>query len=88
MWNLELHIEKVSSDLNHSGSPTGEMFAFWHVIETKEMVTNSELDQWQTVAEWKQKHNLNFYKHHYFICLSRVSHGVNIYNEEGLKEIV
>jgi hypothetical protein len=82
MWNLELHIEKTSNGCTPHQNPEGEMFTFWHVVETKEIY--SELDQWQTIAEWVQKHNLNFYKSHYFICLSRISHGVNIYNEKEI----
>lgn len=73
MWNLELHIEKTTTG-------NTDYNTFWHLVESKEIY--SELDQWQTVSEWKIKHNLKFYKGHYFICLSRISHGVNSYNEK------
>lgn len=73
MWSLELHIEKTTTGQT-------DYHSLWHLVESIEIY--SQLQQWQQIAKWKEEYNLNFYKGHYFICLSRISHGVNIYNEE------
>ena len=69
MWSLELYLE------NTSISPDGEAYSFWHMRESIEPY--SEKNQWETIAEWKEKYNLQFFKGHYYICLSRISIGFN-----------
>jgi hypothetical protein len=81
MWSLELHI-KQSYNAASQQFETGanDVFDSWHIIESVE--TYSEKHQWEKMAEWKMKHNLDSSDNNHFFCLSRLSHGVNEFNEE------
>lgn len=64
-WNLQLHI-----NLPKQG---------FVLVESAEPY--SELHQWEKIGEWKIKHELDNLSRDHFFCLTRISNGVNNYNE-------